>query len=386
MKLLAHFFVCLLAWGLLACGSKSTSSVPVTPAPAAPETAVRGAWLTTTDSRVLDSRLGIGAAIANCEALGINTLFVVVWGNGTTNYPSAVMRGVTGTEINPRFAGRDPLREIIELAKPRGIKIFAWFEYGFSSSFSANGGPVLRARPQWAAIGTDNRLVVKNGFDWMNALNPEVQDFMRSLVMEVVRGYDVDGIQGDDRMPAMPVEGGYDTYTTDQYRTENGGQAPPTNFRNPAWIAWRANRLSDFARRLYRDVKTAKPSVIVSSSPSVFPFGRDEYLQDWPQWMRDGSVDLLVPQVYRRDMPNYTATLAANLAQVPANQRNRFVPGVLIKVGAYQPTEQLLGEMISENRRNNLKGEVFFFYEGLSMYSTAFKERWYKGKANFPTF
>lgn len=51
-------------------------------------------------------------------------------------------------------------------------------------------------------------------FFWWNGLHPEVQYFMHDLVLEVVKNYKVDGIQGDDRLPAMPSEGGYDSFTT----------------------------------------------------------------------------------------------------------------------------------------------------------------------------
>ena len=47
----------------------------------------------------------------------------------------------------------------------------------------------------------------------MNAIHPEVQQFLLDMVQEVIRSYDVDGIQGDDRLPAMPSEGGYSRYT-----------------------------------------------------------------------------------------------------------------------------------------------------------------------------
>ncbi|MCU0451215.1 MAG: family 10 glycosylhydrolase, partial [Bernardetiaceae bacterium] len=293
------FFGLILLTSVLACQPQpeqpfsvvNPGAVTLAPLPQLPETAVRGAWLTTTDSRVLDSRAGIEAAVRNCEALGINTLFVVVWGNGTTFYPSQIMQNLTGTSINARFAGRDPLRELIEVARPRGIKVFAWFEYGFAASFSAQGGALVRARPQWAALGTNGQLVVKNGFDWLNALDPEVQDFMLSLVLEVVRNYEVDGIQGDDRLPALPVEAGYNPAVAAAYRAETG-QDPPPNFRDPAWVRWRAARLSGFAQRLYSQVKAARRNCLVAMSPSVFPFSREEYLQDWPTWVANGHADL----------------------------------------------------------------------------------------------
>jgi len=39
--------------------------------------------------------------------------------------------------------------------------------------------------------------------------------------------------------------------------------------------------------------------------------------------------------------------------------------------------------MISENRKNKIYGEVFFFYEGIKKYPDLFKE-FYKDRASFP--
>ncbi|MGL1446715.1 family 10 glycosylhydrolase, partial [Vibrio parahaemolyticus] len=43
-------------------------------------------------------------------------------------------------------------------------------------------------------------LLQKNGFFWWNAINPEVQQLLTELVLEVVKNYKVDGVQGDDRL------------------------------------------------------------------------------------------------------------------------------------------------------------------------------------------
>ena len=41
---------------------------------------------------------------------------------------------------------------------------------------------------------------------WWNALHPGPQKFLLELIEEVVTRYDIDGIQGDDRLPAMPLK------------------------------------------------------------------------------------------------------------------------------------------------------------------------------------
>ena len=165
-----------------------------------------GTWVTNVASTALDSRENIKQTVATCKASGIKNIFVVVWNQGRTLYPSDVMQSTFGTDarIMTRFAGRDPLLEMIEEAHKEGIKVHAWFEYGFAASNNQNGGLIIQTKPNWAAKDINGNLLKKNGFEWMNAFLPEVQNFMISLVMEVVNKYNVDGVQGDDRMPALP--------------------------------------------------------------------------------------------------------------------------------------------------------------------------------------
>ncbi|MDP4117378.1 MAG: family 10 glycosylhydrolase, partial [Bacteroidota bacterium] len=231
---------------------------------------VRGAWLTNVDSRVLNSKENIIEAVKTYKSLGLNTIFAVTWNKGFTLYRSKVMKDFTGMSIYPEFAGRDPLKELIEEAHKNNIKVIAWFEFGFSSSYSLEGGLLVKLKPNWSSKNSKGELVVKNGFDWINGFNPEVQDFMLSLIMEVVKNYDVDGIQGDDRLPAMPVEAGYDDYTVSLYKQQHNGANPPADMRDSAWIQWRADILNGFMKKIHDEVKSVNKNVIVSMAPSLY--------------------------------------------------------------------------------------------------------------------
>ncbi|MGE5353739.1 MAG: glycoside hydrolase family 10 protein [Acidobacteriota bacterium] len=349
------------------------------PAPAqALYPAVKGAWLTNVDSDALRSKANIAEAVALCDSLGINTLFVVVWNKAMTLYPSSVMKEMFGEEIDPSLAGRDPLKELIEEAHKKNISVIAWFEFGLSSSYKLNGGRILKLKPEWKALNNKGELVEKNGFEWMNGINPEVQDFILSIIREVVRNYDIDGIQGDDRLPAMPVEAGYENYTIQLYKQEHQGTLPPENFRDAQWIDWRSGKLNDFMQRIYRSVKDIKPNVIVSMSPSIFPWSKEEYLQDWPQWLRQGVVDMVCPQLYRFDINEYVRALDEVVnSQINKKDLAKFYPGVLLKLGSYYAPEDYLKSVIEENRKRGVQGEVFFFYEGLKKYPDLFR-KYYK--------
>ncbi|HOC89551.1 MAG TPA: family 10 glycosylhydrolase [bacterium] len=326
---------------------------------------LRGVWLTDVDSKVLFSRKNIAEAMRFLAGHHFNVVFPVVWNQGYTLYPSALMDSLFGIPIDPAHRGRDPLAEVIEEAHKNGLKVIPWFEYGFSASYKENGGHLLRAKPHWAARDRQGRLLTKNGFEWMNPYHPEVQAFMRGLVLEVARGYEVDGIQGDDRLPAHPVEGGGDNYTGSLYRSQHQGADPPADPRDPGWMRWRADILNTFAGTLYREVKAVDSTLIISWSPSVYPWSYEEYLQDWPAWMRGGYADLVVPQVYRYDLERYRATLLEMKNVTPPAPGARIYPGLLIKLGKYLIDPEYLLGAIRFNREMGYNGEVFFFYEGL---------------------
>lgn len=334
------------------------------PTPSWDVNAMRGVWITTTASTALDNNDNILQTVSNCKKAGINHIFVVVYNNARTIYPSEVMQKLTGKAQLERFAGRDPLKEMTTAAKAAGIKVHAWFEYGFSSSYSAQGGSIVAAKPKWAALDQNRALVVKNGFDWLNAFDPEVQQFMIDLFKEVVKHYDIDGVQGDDRLPALPSTAGYDDYTVEQYKLENSGAFPPTNTKDAAWLKWRAQRLNKFMKRLYQEMKAMKPSIQVTMSPSPYPWSLDEYLQDWPTWVDSSWVDAVIPQCYRYDIAAYNATLSQQKSYYRSTTIPLY-PGILIRSGTYQATAGFLSQMIQSNRNAGFKGEVFFFYEGL---------------------
>jgi len=339
---------------------------------------VRGVWLTNVASDALFTPENVVKAVEKCHQLGINTIFVVTWNKAMTMYRSQIMKEFTGFEIDPELdpdnTGRDPLQEVIDEARKYGIKVIAWFEFGFSSSHEENGGILIEKKPHWASLDVNGNLTTKNGFEWMNALDPEVQDFILSLVLEVVENYDVDGIQGDDRLPAMPSEGGYNPAVIEAFKRDNFGLAPPDYHKDYNWVQWRAEILNDFMRRLYEEVKAIDSDCIVSMSPSIFPWSKEEYLQDWPTWINFGYVDMLVPQVYRYDSLFYRSTLEATIGYILPEKRHLISPGVLIRVGDWQASQDYLRFKMEENRRMGFDGEVFFFYEGLDKYTDLLNE------------
>lgn len=362
--------LCIIAWiGLLAACSEIRTP------PERQE--LRGVWITNVDSEVMFDRAKTAEAMQFLADRGFNIVFPVVWNAGYTLYPSEVMVRYFGEEyrIDPRFEGRDPLRDIIFEARKHGMEVMPWFEYGFASSHDLGGGHILEAYPHWAAKDSAGQLLTKNRFEWMNAFHHEVQEFILELVSEVIGNYDIDGIQGDDRLPALPAEGGYSDYTRTLYKQEFGVD-PPRDPREAPFLQWKADRLSDFGEQLYERVKYYDPELMVSLSPSIYDWSRDEYLQDWTEWVRRGTLDLLHPQIYRYDIDAYLEELDrqqaffrdADARRHPDTGRDHPIfhaPGVLIKVGQKYNDPTYVRQALERHHELGLHGEVYFFYEGL---------------------
>ncbi len=330
------------------------------------ETPIRGTWITNVASDALKSKKNIEAAIKLCKTGGINNVYVVVWNKGVTMYPSKVVQDYIGIKQSKVYGKLDPLKEIIKAGHKAGIKVHAWFEFGFSYNYGDSNCTWQKKYPHWVGRDVNGNHLQKNNFFWWNSLHPEVQSFMNKLVLEVVNNYAVDGIQGDDRLPAMPSEGGYDAVTKKMYAQEHGGEVPPANSKDSAWVQWRANKLSLYIKQLYQSVKTAKPHCIISWAPSIYPWSKEQYLQDWPAWLRGGYADYILPQLYRYNIDAYKKIIDELNTQVTALQKSRIIPGILTSLGdGYLVNKEMLQQMITYNRKNGYQGECTFYFETL---------------------
>jgi len=324
---------------------------------------LRGVWIPNTGSAVLESRAAIAEAMEACRAHGLNAVYPVMWSKGATCYPSKVAEGVVGARIDPRYGERDPLAQVVYEAHRRGIEVVAWLEYGFAAEHAKRPTSVLKRHPEWAAIGPDGKRVVKNDFTWANAFDPEVQRFLADLALEVAREHDVDGVQGDDRLPAVASTAGYDKATLKAWARHSGETKKPA-LDDERWKAWRAGLLSDWMGSL-RDELRAAEGLQWSSSPSCYPWGLDEYLQDAKAWVDRGLVDAIHPQVYRHDLAAYTRTLKEQVRELRREGGPLFAPGVLVKAGSYVVEREHLLGALAANRAHGCAGEIHFFLEGL---------------------
>jgi len=331
------------------------------------QTVIRGTWITNVASTAMRSPENVREAVLNCKRNGLTDIFVVVWNGGVTMYPSDVVKKYIGINQDTFYTGFDPLKAFVMEGHKEGLRVHAWFEFGAAYAYkdsSSNGW--LAKYPSWVGRNSKGELLQKNGFFWWNAMNPEVQSFLQKLMLEVVRNYQVDGVQGDDRLPAMPGEGGYDEYSIALYKKEFKGNMPPSNAKDIAFIQWKADKISDFGKKLYNCVKKERANCLVTWAPSIYPWSKEQYLQDWPKWINGGYADLIIPQLYRYKIDAYEKILKELSQQVPKELKYKVFPGILTSLGdGYRVDRQMLSQMLALNRKYGYKGEVLFYYESL---------------------
>ncbi|TDH28539.1 hypothetical protein EXU57_00220 [Segetibacter sp. 3557_3] len=327
---------------------------------------VRGTWVTNVGSDALTSKQKVRETVQRCKQFGLNTIYVVTWNNGVTMYPSEVVEKYVGVKQDPVYKGFDPIKEIIAEGHKAGLKVIGWFEFGFSYAYDDTSGVWLKKYPHWAGRDAAGNLLKKNKFYWWNSLHPEVQTFMNEMILEFVNKYNADGIQGDDRLPAMPAEGGYDDFTKALYAKEHNGGLPPANSKEPAWLQWRAGKLNEYGKALYTAVKKQRPGAIVSWAPSIYPWSKEQYLQDWPAWLNGGYADEILPQVYRYDIAAYEKTLKELSDQLTTKQKQNIFPGILTSLAdGFLVKQDMLEQMVALNRKYGFGGESTFYYEGM---------------------
>ncbi|MDJ0632200.1 MAG: glycoside hydrolase family 10 protein [Xenococcaceae cyanobacterium MO_188.B29] len=327
---------------------------------------LRGVWLTNIDSEVLFSPRNLKDAIASLADLNFNTLYPTVWNWGYTLYPSSVAKAVVGKAVDPTegLKGRDILAETIQQGRKKGMTVIPWFEFGFMAPAESE---LAQRHPEWLTKRKDGSTIWWEGKKhqrvWLNPLRPEVQNFITDLIVEIVSNYDVDGIQLDDHF-GFPSDFGYDEFTVELYKQEHGGKSPPENPKDPEWVQWRADKITEYVEQLFYAIKDANPQAIISLSPNPYKFSLQSFLLDWRKWQQKGLVEELIIQVYRHEHDSFVR----ELNQPEIKEAQEHIPvgiGILSGLKGRPVPMGRIQQQVDFTRSKNLAGVSFFFYESL---------------------
>jgi uncharacterized lipoprotein YddW (UPF0748 family) len=206
----------------------------------------------------------------------------------------AILTGKQG--LSP---GYDPLQFAIQEAHARGLELHAWFN-PFRAAVSAGtklaANHVGSTHPDWVRrFGSQL---------WLDPGEPAAREYVLSVILDVVRRYDIDGVHIDDYFYPYPLKRG-DAWFPDDATWQRHGAASGMSTAD-----WRRDNINKFVEAMYREVKRAKPSVRVGISPfgiwrpgvpATIEAELDAYAQlfaDPRKWLAEGWCDYLAPQLY----------------------------------------------------------------------------------------
>ena len=116
---------------------------------------------------------------------------------------------------------------------------------------------------------------------------------------------------------------------------------------------------------MHDEVKALNSKCLVCFAPNKYPWAEGTLMQCWPQWVKDGAVDLLTVQCYVT--ANYENDVNSQAALMKENSdRMLFQPAMIHKNGSALLPVELLSEELCHNRRVGTLGEAQFWFEGLN--------------------
>lgn len=379
---------------------------------------VRGVWMTVNDSEIWMNRDRMQQAVDQLARSNFNTIYPVIWNSGYVMYPSPFAQAAGIQSYVPLGKQRqDALGELIAYAHQRGLRVIPWLEFGFMTPSSSE---LAVMHPDWLTQKKDGTKTDEDAVGevvWLNPFRPEVQQFLKGLVSEVVSRYNVDGVQFDDHT-SLPSEFGYDSYTQNLYAQElKAAQeaaklkvakkalaarntssanatdskdlkkssdakdtASPSNLQEALaspeiespmasdpkvsdWTKWRANKITAYMGQIQQTVKAIRPRAVLSVAPNPYDTAYLGSLQDWLAWVRKGIVDEVVVQIYRTDFNSFMSQV--NRPEIQESRR-KVATGVGVLSGLRnRPITMAQIQAQTRYVRSQGLGVAFFYFESL---------------------
>ena len=339
---------------------------------------MRGLWVVRTG---LTSPESVDRIVDRAHRAGLNALFVQVRGRGDAFYSSRLVpRSDLLWKAPESF---DPLERILAQARPRGLKVHAWFNLLLTANYSTrlSSGHILARHPGWAMVprlAAEQALFTPPGREALLGsalqgesegyyLSPSVEavgEHLEAAVRELLQNYAVDGLHFDYvRYPGPEYD--YSKAALSGFRrwlgqTEDRGLLSLPRQHPQAWDEYRRQAVTSLVQRLGAAARAERPGIVLSAA--VIADERtalESRYQSWPRWGGEGSLDAVCPMAYTPDGDIFRGQVETARARVGSRC------AVWAGVGAYRLTLSGIVRQIRTARDVGSSGFILFSHESL---------------------
>ena len=296
---------------------------------------------------------------AHLAAHGVTAIFPnLAWG-GCAHYPSKVLPA----SATLRLYG-DQAAAVLAAAKPLGMQVHVWMVLwqltGAPDDFSAR--MKKEGRLQVTSTGTTRA--------WLSPHHPANRQLAREAIVELARNYPtIDGIHLDYiRLPDSLSCYSASTRTQFESATQQKCKAWPADVlpggrRQTEFRRWRTTDITALVADLRAALRQANPKVKLSAAVfgAIQPDGGN-IAQYWPDWLRAGSVDFLVPMNYTESSTEFASLLRQQVAQ--PNAAGRIIPGIGVTADESRLDPAQVARQIALLRQLGCPGFVLFDLSG----------------------
>lgn len=228
--------------------------------------------------------------------------------------------------------GIDPLAQLVSVAHAANIEVHAWIvPFRVSTTWPPSGNSIMSAHPEWimtdlASMGGGPDTV--GGFYTIDPGSPDAQEYLVSIVRELVTNYQIDGINLDyiryvQTDAGYPSNTSYNNSSLARFRRQTGFVGTPAPTGNTAWNDFRRQTIDEFVKRLRAEIPSISNArqplrltadlICFGNAPASFT-SADAYNlhQNWQLWMQRGWLDSGIPMNYKRDHVSNEATWYRN--------------------------------------------------------------------------
>jgi len=359
--------------------------VPATISPPAPPREFRGAWLATVANLDWPTEPGLGVAQQKAELtslldhavqLKLNAVILQVRPMADAVYASPLepwsefLTGRMGRAPQPFY---DPLAFAIQEAHRRGLELHAWF-----NPFRVSLPPAQARSP--AALNHLSRarpeLVRRYGdLLWLDPGEPAAREHVLSVIQDVVRRYDVDGIAFDDYFYPYPEK------NSDGDNMDFPDSASWRKYGATSGLSrdeWRRQNVNQFIQNVYHSIHALKPWVKFGISPfgiwrPGYPRqiqGLDTYTKlyaDSRLWLASGWVDYFSPQLYWSvDQREQSFPVLLQWWSEQNTKHRHLWPSLdAVNVGTRWRPEEITRQIQVTRRMTGVNGEIFYHLRNL---------------------